>query len=181
MIVSAWANTEDKYEFTFTLYNSDEDDSLNIDEFTIIVKCFLNGFRRWAHKRPLSDDELLPLAKMLFEKIDIDYSGEVDMKEVSDVLKNLPEVRDVFLMYEKGRDATYPDSVLKKRLTMFAVYKLNFTTTKKTSKIKCEENINISPNKKEAIKHHKSNNMIRKPTQEKLKCLYSLYIKILDT
>jgi len=34
---------------------------------------------------------------MLFEKIDIDYSGEVDMKEVSDVLKNLPEIRDVFL------------------------------------------------------------------------------------
>mmetsp|Transcript_55216 Transcript_55216/g.120347 ORF Transcript_55216/g.120347 Transcript_55216/m.120347 type:complete len:99 (+) Transcript_55216:358-654(+) len=97
MIVSAWANTDDKYEFTFTLYNSDEDDSLNIEEFSIIVKCFVNGFRRYAHKRPLSDDELLPLAKMLFEKIDIDYSGEVDMKEVSDVLKNLPEIRDVFL------------------------------------------------------------------------------------
>jgi hypothetical protein len=94
----------DKQEFTFTLYNSDDDESLSIDEFSVIVKCFVNGFRRWAHKRPLTDDELLPLSKMLFEKIDINYTGDVDLKECSDTLKNLPEIRDVFQKYEKGKE-----------------------------------------------------------------------------
>lgn len=104
MIVTAWGETEDKYEFTFTLFNSDDDESLSIDEFSVIVKCFVNGFRRWAKKMPLQDDELLPLAKMLFEKIDINYTGDVDLKECSDVLKNLPEIREVFQKYEKGKD-----------------------------------------------------------------------------
>jgi len=46
----------------------------------------------------------LPLAKMLFEKIDINYTGDVDLKECNDVLKNNPEIRDVFLKYEKGKE-----------------------------------------------------------------------------
>jgi len=72
MIVTAWAKTDDKSDFTFTIFNSDDDNELNIDEFSIIVKCFTNGFRRWAYLTPLNDDQLLPLAKMLFEKIDTD-------------------------------------------------------------------------------------------------------------
>lgn len=68
-----------------------------MDEFSIIVKCFVNGFRRWANQPTISDEELVPLANMLYEKVDINYSGSVDMKEVQDVLKNLPEIREVFI------------------------------------------------------------------------------------
>jgi len=170
MIVTSWAKTDDKYEFTFTLFNSDEDDCLNLEEFSIIVKCFVNGFRRWAHKRPLTDEELIPLSKMLFEKIDIDYSLEVDMKEVSDVLKNLPEIRDVFAKYEKGKDVIYSESILKKRLITFCVYKIHINVNNK-NEIENEKLDKNKNNKKKSIK---------KETQDKLTLLYNIYMKILQ-
>lgn len=151
------------------------------------MKCFVNGFRRWAKKVPLHDDELLPLAKMLFEKIDINYTGDVDLKECSDVLKNLPEIRDVFLKYEKGKETQYHDNILKKRMTSFSVYKIHSGAKKNTvsraslskkdsetlnedkSLVKSNTNKNVAV--ESAKKATRPKNVIRRETQEKLKQL----------
>lgn len=69
---------------------------------------------------------------MLFEKIDINYTGDVDLKECSEVLKSLPEIRDVFLKYEKGKETQYHDNILKKRMTSFSVYKIHSGAKKNT-------------------------------------------------
>ena len=74
--------SQDECRKLFDLFDDNDDGELNIDEFLINIRGQLNDFRRG-------------LIRKVFDKLDIDKSGELTYSDVKDVYnaKNHPDVK----------------------------------------------------------------------------------------